>query len=69
MSQPVVVLAKRLHHPAGEAVLERYALVRVLGSLWPHRITHACAGPHALVSALSGRRIAEAALDIEEVPQ
>jgi len=67
--QPIVVLAKRLHHPAGEAVLEPHAPVRVLGSLWPDRITHACAGPHASASALSGRRIAEAALDIEEVPQ
>ena len=47
MSRPVVELAKRLHHPAAEAALER----------------------HALFSALSGRRIAQAALDIEKVPQ
>lgn len=50
MRAPVVVLAERLYHPAGEALLERHARVRVLESPTPAAIAGACADAHALIA-------------------
>jgi phosphoglycerate dehydrogenase-like enzyme len=48
--QPVVVLAERLYHPAGEALLARHARVRVLESPSPAQVAQSCADAHALVA-------------------
>ena len=50
MPAPVVVLAERLYHPAGEVLLERHAQVRVLESPTPAAIADACADAHALIA-------------------
>lgn len=50
MSAPIVVLAERLYHPAGEALLERHARVRCLESPTPDEVVRACADAHALIA-------------------
>lgn len=50
MAAPVVVLAERLYHPAGEALLGRHARMRVLESPTPAQVADACADAHALIA-------------------
>jgi phosphoglycerate dehydrogenase-like enzyme len=53
--RPLVVLAQRLYHPAGEALLERHARLRVLESPTPAEVARACADAHALIARYPNR--------------
>ena len=55
MSRPLVVLAQRLYHPAGEALLERHVRLRVLESPTPAEVARACADAHALIARYPNR--------------
>ena len=50
MTVPLVVLAERLYHPAGERMLRERVRVQVLESPAPEQVAQACAHAHALIA-------------------